>query len=140
MLRPIQITPKVERSAGSSGSEGSAKMGQLAGAALGAAAIIGTGGAATPAVGAVLGGAATGSALGGLVGGAADPGKAGTSAMERRLDSTQPQFIHSEKSDALKQSLMALHEAPQEVRNQYGPQLVNAYLSSLHNDNVGGVA
>jgi hypothetical protein len=136
MLKQVGLASKVQTSGGSSGSEGLGKYGAIAGA-LGAAAVVGSGGAAAPAV---LGAAGSGAALGGLVGGVVDPGKQAESPMQRRLDSTEPQMLHSENSQRLRDSILALHQAPPEVQNQYAPTLLNAYLTSLHQDKVGGIA
>ncbi len=115
--------PTLASSGGTRGSAGGSQTGQLIGAAIGGA----VGG---------LGGAAAGSSLGGMAGNAIDPAKQGQEAMARQVQAEQPQLVHSENSDALKQSIMALHEAPQPIRDEYGPQLVHAYLTSLHTDNV----
>ncbi len=142
MLKQVDVIPRTVVSGGSKGHSGGGKFGTLGGLAAGAAlgaTVAATGGAALPAIAlAGAGGAATGASLGGLLGEELDKTKQGTSAIERRLDSTAPQLIHSDRSETLKQSLMALHEAPQEIRDQYAPPLLDAYMTSLHQDNVGG--
>lgn len=152
MIRQVAINPRVETKEGSAGGSAFGKIAPIAGA-LGAAALIaGTGGAAAPVAGAsagaaggasaasILGGAGSGAALGGLLGNAVDRANPGTDPIQRRIDATQPQIVHSENSQKLRESIMALHQAPPEVQNQYAPTLLNAYLTSLHQDKVGGMA
>ena len=137
MLKQVQFAPRVETIAGSKGRESGSKWGQLGGAALGAGLIAAgaiDGGVSIPAGVSLVGGTA---GLGGMAGGALDQGKAGKEAMQRRIETSEPQLLHSEASEKLRQSLMALHEAPPEVRQQYAPQLMGAYMQSLHQDNDG---
>jgi hypothetical protein len=138
-----QVGPQdVVKSTG--GRKGGGKFGTMAGLATGAAlgaVVAGTGGAALPAI--AMGGmtgAATGASLGGLIGEKIKPGREASTAIDRRIQAAGPQMVQSETSEKLKQSLMALHEAPPEVKSQYAPQLVNAYLKSLGNDNGTGRA
>ena len=122
---------------------GGGKFGTLAGlaagAALGAAAVPTGGTTAAIAMGGI-GGAGGGAALGGLLGEKVRPGREASTAIDRRIQSQGPQMVHSETSEKLKQSLMALHQAPPEVKQQYAPTLVNAYLTSLGKDNGTGRA
>jgi len=112
------------KTSGGGGKQGGGKTGALVGAALGGV----SGG---------LAGAGAGAGLGAMVGEALSPSEAGQAAMSRRIETMQPQPVLSETSEKLKQSVMALHAAPQPVRDEYGPQLIQAYLTSLSNDRRG---
>lgn len=136
-LQQVNFQPKVVTDPGSSGHEGLGKWGQIAGLAAGTALAVGTAGIAAPAA---IGLMAGGAGLGGTVGGIVDPAKADQAAMQRQAQAGQTQLLHSEQSQQLRDSLMALHEAPPEITNQYGPQLMQAYVQSLHNDNIGSNA
>lgn len=126
-LQQVQQIAPVQRERGSSGRAGGGKWGALAGAAA-AGAIVASGGAAAPAV---LGAAGTGAALGGLGGDMLMPAKQGQSAIERRIETIGPKMIESNQAQKLKDSILALQDAPANVKQEYGPQLMNAYLASL---------
>ena len=134
MIKQVQFEGPVIKSSGSRGKSGGSKFGSIAGAAIGGtigglAAGAATGGMGT-AQGAMMG-AGAGAGLGGMVGNLISPAKAAQEAMSRRVELSQPQMAQSESSQKLRQSILALHQAPQPVRDEYGPQLVNAYLTSL---------
>lgn len=125
--------PDVEKS--TSGRKSGGKFGTMAGlaaGAIGAGAVAATGGAALPAViGAGAAGGMTGASLGGLLGESIRPGREASTAIERRIQTQGPQPIKSDASEKLRQSLVALHDAPPEVKSQYAPTLLNAYLMSV---------
>lgn len=102
---------------------GGGREGMAIGMALGAA----TGGA----------GAATGAGLGQTLGEALVPGTPATqtNAMSRRVDAQGPKVFHSQQSDELKSSLMALKQAPPEMQAAYQAPLTQAYVTSLALDN-----
>ncbi len=90
--------------------------------------------------GAIVGatsGAGGGAALGQKLGEAVDKPSQGTAIDRRVASQTAPEMYHSERSDQLRQSLMALNNSPPEMQQQYGAPLVTAYLSSLANDHTG---
>ncbi len=98
----------------------------------------GVAGAATGPAGATvgaIGGTAAGASLGNTLGEMIQPGRAGSTAIERRAQAPGPQMIQSESSQKLRDSLMALHEAPQQAKQQYAQPLLTAYMQSIANDN-----
>lgn len=119
--------------------EGGGKTGTAIGMAAGGAigGILGSAGGPLGAAGGAITGAAGGAALGNTIGNLVAPPSAGHEAISRRVDSMQPQFYHSDRSEALRQSLMALSQQPQEIRSQYERPLTQAYVMSLANDNAG---
>jgi hypothetical protein len=107
--------------------------GLAAGAALGGMAA--TGGTAAIAMGA-MGGAGAGASLGGLIGEKVKPTKEQSTAIDRRIAAGTP--AQATGSQKLRDSIMALHEAPPEVRREYAQPLVSAYLTSLAKERSGG--
>lgn len=138
-VQQIAPPPKVSSSGGKKGGGMFGSVaGGIAGAALAGGAAAVTGGAALPVAAAALGGAGGGMALGGMLGNAVAPAKA-ASAIERRAATIQgPQLIQSEQTAKLKDSILALHTQPPEIKQQHAPLLVNAYLTSLAGDNKRG--
>ncbi len=117
---------------GSTGAAIGAVVGGVAGGMAGYAA-----GNAPGAITGAMGGAAGGSAFGQKVGDMVDKPSNGT-AIDRRAASQAPaEMYHSERSDALRQSLQAMNNQPPEIKQQYTGTLVAAYLSSLANDHTG---
>lgn len=120
--------------------EGGGRTGQIIGGAVGGVAGgmagFATGGPAGAVAGGI-GGAAGGAALGGTIGNMVAPPSAGTTAIDRRLSMQQPQLFHSDRSEALRQSLIALSQQPQELKDAYSQPLIAAYVSSLANDHTG---
>src|SRR4051812_11307478 len=103
MRRGITPVANVTSQGGSSAKKGGSQAGAAAGAVIGG--VIGgmaSGGSAA------LAGASAGSALGSQLGNAVSPAKAGQDAITRRIDAAVPQIRHSEQSEQLKQSLIAL--------------------------------
>jgi len=136
VAKPRQKTT-IEGAHDSGGRTGTA-VGAVAGGIIGGiAAGVGSGGSAT-ALGAMQG-AAGGAALGNTVGNFVAPGSSGHEAIDRRAAAAAqgPEMYHSERSDALRQSLTALNSQPPALQQQYGAPLVTAYLSSLANDHTG---
>lgn len=135
----VQFIPKEQPVKTTGGKSGGGKFGQALGMAAGGvlgglAAGAATGGAGT-AMGA-MGGAAAGGALGSTLGEMISPSRAPTTAMERRVQSSGgPQLVHSEQSEQLKQSLMALKSQPQAVQQEYAAPLMKAYVASIAQDN-----
>ena len=126
MIRRLAFENRIK--AAEEAKQGGGKNGALAGAAIGG--LISAGGGP----GAAIAGAGGGASLGSMIGEAINPSQA-QSAMSRRVEAMQPVApAPSESSEKLKQSIMALHSAPQPVRDEYGPQLIQAYLTSLAND------
>jgi phage tail tape-measure protein len=120
-----QVTEKKAKKGG--GAFGQA-AGAVVGGAIGAAAGMATGGAAT-AQGALVG-ASAGGALGQTIGNMADPARSGSTAMARRAELAQPEMIQSDSRDKIKEALLALHQQPPEIKQEYAPVLLNAYLKS----------
>jgi hypothetical protein len=81
-------------------------------------------------------GAATGAGLGSAMGEMASPGRAGQQAMARRAEMVEPQIRHSEQSATLRDSILALEQAPPEIKAQYSKPLAEAYMQSLVADNA----
>jgi hypothetical protein len=132
---------KVSTSGGKkSGGKLGGQIGAVAGGVVGgmAGAVVGAGAPpaapATIALGAA-GGAALGNGLGTMIGEQVKPGREATTAIDRRAQQTSPQLIHSEQSQQLKQSLVALQQQPPEVRQQYHVPLAKAYIQSVGLDN-----
>jgi hypothetical protein len=115
------------------GKKGGGGFGQAAGAVVGGV----VGGMATGGAGAI-GGAAGGASLGAMVGEKIKPTVAGESAMARRAELAQPEMVQSSSSEKIKEALMALHSQPPEVKQEYAPPLLAAYLKA--NAPGGGVA
>ena len=115
---------------GSKGRESGAKKGQVIGSVIG-----GTVGAFAGGPTGAMAGASAGGTLGGMAGDRIQPAQQGSSAMQRRIDQSAPQLVHSEQSDQLKQSLMALREQAPEIQKQYSAPLVKAYVQSIAQDN-----
>lgn len=126
----VQVVSAPGVATGKKGREGGGKEGQMLGAAVGGI----VGGMASGGSGAMTG-ASAGAGLGAMAGQAVDPGQANTQAMQRRVDSAGPQIVHSEQSEKLKQSLMALQSQPPEIQQQYQAPLVHAYIKSIAMDN-----
>ena len=127
----VQVVGPVAKG-GSSGKESGAKKGQVIGSVIGGVA----GGVASggnPA--AAMAGASAGGTLGGMAGDRIQPAQQGSSAMQRRIDQSAPQLVHSEQSEQLKQSLMALKQQAPEIQQQYAAPLVKAYVQSIAQDN-----
>lgn len=120
------------------GKKGGGKLGGMAlgavGAVAGGMAGFATGGPAGAVAGGMAG-AAGGAALGERVGEMIAPGRAEASAMERKVDTQGAEVFHSEQSDKLRQSLMALNTAPPEVQAEYKAPLATAYMTSVAMDN-----
>ena len=145
-IKPIEFAPQ-EVAVGSKGRKGGGKFGQKLGMTAGAViggAIGGTAGSIVPGAGTALGvaagsamGATAGAGLGSMLGEMVRPGRADTSAIERRAQGPIANFVHSDTSEQLKDSLLALKQAPQEVRYEYGKPLMAGYLASLSRDNGG---
>jgi len=108
--------------------QGGGKAGQMVGGFLGGIAGIPGGPAG------VMAGVATGSSLGGVVGNAISPEKAASTAIERRLQSAGPQVQSSPQTERLKQSVLALHQAPPDIKAEYAAPLVKAYMVSAAKD------
>jgi hypothetical protein len=70
-----------------------------------------------------------------MIGEMAAPSRQGETAITRRLQAPGPQIVHSEQSNQLKQSLMALQQQPPEIQAQYQAPLVTAYMQSVAKDN-----
>lgn len=109
--------------------------GLVAGAALAGGAAAATGGTALPIAAAAMGGAGGGAALGGMLGEKISPSRQGSTAMDRRMSAAGPQLIQSEPTKRLRESIMALNGQPDDIKQQYGPTLVNGFMSSLAQDN-----
>jgi hypothetical protein len=55
--------------------------------------------------------------------------------MNRRVDAQGAKVFHSQQSEELKQSLMALNQAPPEMKAAYQAPLAQAYATSVAMDN-----
>jgi hypothetical protein len=114
------------------GDSGGGVFGSIAGAILGAAAVIASGGTATPAVAAVAAGAATGASLGGLAGGVVAP-----ATKDKYVDAnTLPQFSEAgDEYQAMKKRAQESDPASKEVKgpeeNQVGPEKNDEYKAHL---------
>lgn len=120
------------------GKKGGGKVGGMLGGAVGGVAggIAGfAGGGPAGAVAGSIAGAAGGASLGERLGEMVQPSRAETSAMERKVGARGPEVFHSEQSDKLKQSLLALQSAPPAVQQEYKPVLAQAYMTSVALDN-----
>ncbi len=134
----VQVIGPQDEVKTTSSKKGGGKFGTIVGGTIGGAvgAIAGTVGA--PGAGTVAGGiagAAGGAAVGGAIGEMVQPSRAGESAITRRLQSQGPQIVHSEQSEQLKQSLMAIQTQPQYIQQEYMAPLVTAYMKSVAQDN-----
>ncbi len=143
-LNAVQTVARPDDVSTSKGKSGGGKTGSMIGAAIGGT-VGAIAGAGTPAsIAGGIGGAAGGAALGNTIGNWIDPAKEGSTAVTRRIQASGPQIFHSEQSDTLKQSLMALHTQPPAVQKEYAMPLTQAYLSSIAKDygagGGGGVA
>jgi hypothetical protein len=131
MIAPVDTQQKKSRKGG--GGIGQAIGGVVGGVAGGVAGI--PGGPAAIAGGAIAGTAA-GASVGGMIGERIKPTREGSStAMQRRVMGT-PQMMQSERTQKLRESILALHQQPPEVQQQYAPTLVQGYLKSLADDGV----
>jgi hypothetical protein len=151
-IKPVEMiapAPVVKEKKARKGGGGLGQaIGMAAGAALGGVAgtylAPGAGTAAGAKTGALIGaagvgaigGAVSGASLGGMIGEKVKPTREGSSnAMERRVMGT-PQLMQSERTQKLRESVMALHSQPPEIQQQHAPTLVQAYLKSLQDDNM----
>lgn len=137
-VRPTQQGQEVVGAKKGGGSTGAAIGGVLGGVAGALGGLATGGGGNIP--GAIVGGmsgAAGGAAFGQKVGDIVDKPSAGTAIDRRVASNAPPEMYHSERSDQLRQSLMALNNSPPEMQQQYGAPLVTAYMSSLANDHTG---
>lgn len=145
-LAPVQYVPpppvEVRKSKGRKGwgKEGAmvlGTVGAVAGGMAGAVAGVPTGGAASGpgAVIGSIGGAAAGASLGSMLGEKLRATREASTAMERRAEAPGPQLIHSDTSEKLKQSLLALQQGPEDARMEYGKPIFSAYMQSLAADN-----
>jgi uncharacterized protein YcfJ len=130
MLKPVAIVGKQPEVVEKKGSKGGSGMGQAIGAVAG-----GVIGSAVPGAGTAAGamaGAAAGASLGGMIGNMASPATATKTAMERRAEVPGvPQLQSSDKTSTLKESIMALQKQPPQVQQEYGPLLVDAYMTTV---------
>lgn len=130
-LNQVQYVAPAPEMRTTKGKSGGGKWGSAIGAVAGGI----VGGMATGGAGAI-GGAAAGSSLGGMLGNAISPATQGSTAMVRRSESLgAPTIPHSDRSEKLKQSIMALHTQPDEIKQKYASPLVSAYMKSLGDDN-----
>lgn len=133
------MQPQQQAMAGRVGGGGlGQQLGLLAGAGIGYMAAPVVAPAVAPTLGAALGGAltgaATGAGLGSLLGEAVKPSQQAT--MGQRAQMAQPQLVHSEQSNALRDSLVALKDAPDDVQTKYAPILTAGYVKSVIHDNA----
>jgi hypothetical protein len=138
-IKPVEMiapAPVVKEKKARKGGGGFGQVaGLIGGAVLAGGAAAATGGA-LPIAAAAMGGAGGGAALGGLLGEKIKPTREGSStAMERRIVGT-PQLMQSERTQKLRESVMALPSQPPEIQQQHAPTLVQAYLKSLQDDNM----
>jgi outer membrane lipoprotein SlyB len=144
-LRPDQYIAPAPETKTSGGKKGGGRFGQAVGAVAGGviggmAAGAATGGAATGwgvAQGAMLGTAA-GAGVGQALGEKVRPTVEATTAIERRAEAGQPQLMQSERTQKLKESIMALQSQPEAMRLELGKPLVAAYVKS-YQDDMGAV-
>ncbi len=141
-LNAVQIVQRPDDVKTKSAHKGGGEFGSVVGGVIGgvAGAMAGTA-AGGPGAGTVAGGmagAAGGASLGSTVGNWIDPARQESTAVSRRIQAAGPQLYHSEQSDTLKQSLMALHSQPPEVQREYAMPLTHAYLSSIAKDYGAG--
>jgi outer membrane lipoprotein SlyB len=124
-----------------SGKSGGGKIGKViggtAGGIAGGMAGMATGGPAGAAVGAT-GGALAGASLGEMIGNGISPARQESTAIQRRIQSQGPQMVQSDRTAQLKQAVMALHQAPPAVQQEYGKPLVTAYMTQVAQN--GGIA
>lgn len=81
-----------------------------------------------------MSGAATGSSLGGQLGSKLNPGKAAE--YETVGGGAGPSPIKSSNTMELEKSLQALASQNEQIKQQYGPKLVQAYMASVAKDNA----
>jgi hypothetical protein len=139
-INPVELRLRQETGTTTGARKGGGQFGTMAGlvggAALGGAAAAVPGAAPAAIAMGALGGAGGGSALGGMLGEKVKPSSEGTTAIDRRIQAqSTPQVSGSEK---LRDSIMALHEAPPEIKQQYAQPLVSAYFASLAKERSGG--
>lgn len=142
-IAPVQMVGPQDQVKTTSGRKGGSRTGQIIGGIIGGAAGAAAGTVAAPGAGTIAGGiagAGGGASLGGTIGDMISPGKQESTAVTRRIQSSGPQLYHSDRSEQIKQSLMALHSQPAEIQQQYAPPLTQAYIMSLAQDNQTGVA
>jgi uncharacterized protein YcfJ len=140
-ISSVQMVGPQDEVKTTSGKSGGGKWGKAIGAVAGgvlggAAAGTASGGAAT-AMG-VAGGAALGASLGEQLGNAVVRPRAESTAIQRRIQTAGPQVVQSDRTAQLKQAVMALHQAPPAVQQEYGKPLVTAYMTQVAQN--GGVA
>lgn len=104
-------------------------LGKIAGVAGGVVGTLATGGVAAPVLAPVAAGLATGSAATKLM--QKEPSAPqGPTLIERRQSSLQKPVDYSTSLPVLEDSLLALKDAPDEVRAQHGPTLIDAYMKA----------
>lgn len=108
------------------------KIGAVIGGVAGAVAGSGWGSVAGAAAG-----ASSGASVGNMIGEGISPSKQGSTSIERRLSAGTPAPLTG--SEKLKQSIMALHQAPEDVRREYAAPLVSSYLDALTKERTGQV-
>jgi uncharacterized protein YcfJ len=140
MIKAVQVVGPQERAIERRAKKGGSAMGAAVGAVAGGAI-----GSFAPGVGTAAGalaGASAGSSLGGQIGNAIDPARQGSTSIERRAEAGVPQLQQSDKSEQLKQSILALQSQPPNLQKEYAPVLVDAYMTSVAqaNPKQGGMA
>ncbi len=143
-VNAVQTIGQQDEAKTTPGKKGGGRAGQVIGGVIGgtagALAGFGTAGPAGAVAGGIAG-TASGEALGGVIGERISPSKQGETVMTRRLQAPGPQIVHSEQSEQLKQSLMAMQAQPQDLQQEYMAPLVKAYMQSVAQDNPNtGVA
>lgn len=137
-ISQVQIMNRPDKYSSTEGKKGGGQTGQAIGAVLGGV-VGGMAGSTTANPAGVyagaMGGAATGASLGSAIGEKINPTTEGTTAIDRRIQSQQPDIVHSERSEKLKQSLVALQSQPPEIQQQYLPTLTQGYIASVADDN-----
>ncbi len=146
-LNAVQTIARPDDVKTSKGHKGGGQFGSVVGGVIGGVAGAMAGTVAEPGAGTVAGGmagAAGGAALGNTIGNWIDPAREGSTAVTRRIQAAGPELYHSDQSNTLKQSLVALHSQPPAVQKEYAMPLTQAYLSSIAKDygagGGGGVA
>lgn len=112
------------------------KIGTVAGAVVGGVAgYAASGGNPAGAAMGAAGGATTGANFGNMLGeGLKRSSEGTTTAIDRRM--AQTQSPEQGKAAQLRESLMALSQAPVDVKKQYGPELLAAYMQTLPKQTV----
>lgn len=123
-IRKMEIMSPPEKSRTSGKRDGLGGIGSKVGAVVGgiAGAKGGPAGMAT--------GAAAGAGMGATLGNMIQPGSAGTTSYDRRI-ATQTQSPDQGRASQLRESLKALSQAPDEVKKEYAPNLMAAYLQTI---------